>query len=153
MKPYLVKYFKWLLRVIKGQRAHSAFRGTVPFGTLYVSLQSHFQVCVASQPIVDISVMLWLLIISSHDLSGATIQRGDNSRVIFIKLIGISNLAFFWLAHKWNTICVSNMLGTQLQSTLFSSHLEENRHGCSLLQTPPLISCHPRLLLTQSTTP
>ena len=52
--------FQVLPRVIKGQKARSAFRGTVPFGTLRVGLQSHFQVYVVSQPIVGISMMLWL---------------------------------------------------------------------------------------------
>ena len=151
MKPYLVKYFKYvLLRVIKGQRARSAFRGTVPFGTLRVGLQSHFWVYVVSQPIVGISMMLWLLIISSRDLCGATIWRGDNSRVVLIKFIGISNLVFFQLGHKWNMLCVSKLLGTQLQSTRLFTRTCTGKQTRLFSQTPPLISsCHPRLLLTQ----
>ena len=82
-KPYETlpsQVFQVLPRVIKGQKARSAFRGTVPFGTLRVGIQSHLQVYVVSQPMVGISMMLWLLIISSRDyvgliFEGVTIHR------------------------------------------------------------------------------
>jgi len=139
-----------LLRVNKGQRARSAFRGTVPFGTLRVGLQSHFWVYIVSQPIVDISMMLWLLIISSRDLCGATIWRGDNSRVVLIKFIGISNLVFFRLGHKWNTLCVSKLLGTQLQSTHLFTCTCTGKQTWLFSQTPPLISRLPPSIVADS---